>query len=145
MKYQFPLRRRARIEMLPLIDVVFLVLVVFIYTMLSMAVHKGLPVELPSSAATEVERQITLAVTLQKQADGRVLLFVNKEQVELAELTAVLRMRAETARQDGRPEPGVLFFADDSIDYQSLFQVLDRIRLAGLGKISLQAEEAGGR
>ena len=34
--------RPPRVEMLPLIDIVFLLLVVFIYTMLSMAVHKGI-------------------------------------------------------------------------------------------------------
>ena len=33
--------------MLPLIDMVFLVLVFFIYAMLSMAVHRGMPVLLP--------------------------------------------------------------------------------------------------
>ena len=36
--------RRARIEMLPLIDILFLLLVFFIYAMLSMALHRGLPV-----------------------------------------------------------------------------------------------------
>ena len=51
MKVALPERRKGRIEMIPLIDIVFLLLVVFIYAMLSMAVHRGLPVVLPSSAA----------------------------------------------------------------------------------------------
>ena len=46
MKIQLPAIKKARIEMLPLIDIVFLLLVFFIYAMLSMAVHRGLPVEL---------------------------------------------------------------------------------------------------
>ena len=45
MKVELPVQKKARIEMLPLIDIVFLLLVFFIYAMLSMAVHRGLPVE----------------------------------------------------------------------------------------------------
>jgi biopolymer transport protein ExbD len=51
MKIHLPATKKARIEMLPLIDIVFLLLVFFIYAMLSMAVHRGLPVELPLSTA----------------------------------------------------------------------------------------------
>ena len=47
----------------------------------------------------------------------------------------VLRRKAE-----GHANPGVLLFADKSIAYQRLFNVLDRIRNAGLHRISLQAE-----
>ncbi|MBW1821228.1 MAG: biopolymer transporter ExbD, partial [Deltaproteobacteria bacterium] len=44
MKLKLYKTKNPRIEMLPLIDVVFLLLVFFIYAMLSMAVHRGLPV-----------------------------------------------------------------------------------------------------
>ena len=48
------IRRRklkaVRIEMLPLIDVVFLLLVFFIYAMLSMAIHRGMQLDLPQSS-----------------------------------------------------------------------------------------------
>ena len=42
--------RPPRVEMLPLIDIVFLLLVVFIYTMLSMAVHKGMLCPYPQAS-----------------------------------------------------------------------------------------------
>ena len=48
MKVDLGFHRKARIDMLPLIDIVFLLLVFFIYAMLSMAVHHALPVALPS-------------------------------------------------------------------------------------------------
>ena len=66
MKISLPENNKPRIEMLPLIDVVFLLLVVFIYTMLSMAVHKGMPVSLPESSAVKPEKNIVLAVTINK-------------------------------------------------------------------------------
>ena len=103
----------------------------FIYAMLSMAVHRGLPVMLPLSTTAKVDKQLLLSVTL--KGDGTV--YVNKEQVSLNSLTQVL---AEKSRAAG--DSGVLLFADRSLPYQQLFRVLDRIRQAGLNRISLQAE-----
>ncbi len=121
-----------RVEMLPLIDIVFLLLVVFIYTMLSMAVHKGMPVSLPTGQQIQIEKKAPLSVTV--TAAGQV--FVGKTAVRLDELTAAL---ASHAGKD--QETGVLLFADQQVPYQQLFEVLDRIRQAGLYRISLQAEE----
>ncbi|MFO8048272.1 MAG: biopolymer transporter ExbD [Desulfosudaceae bacterium] len=132
MKVKMPLKKKSRIEMLPLIDVVFLLLVVFIYTMLSMAVHKGLPVSLPESSSAEIEQQIMLSVTIQE--DGSV--HVDKEPVAPGKLAEYLETRAAD-----QANPGVLLFADQSVSYQELFQVLDQIKMAGLSKISLQARE----
>lgn len=131
MKINQPEVKKTRIEMLPLIDIVFLLLVVFIYAMLSMAVHQGLPVSLPVSAAAEPEKHLVLSVTIND--DGTI--HVNKKPVALEGLTDVLRRQAEA-----HANPGVLLFADKSIAYQELFNVLDRIRNAGLNRISLQAE-----
>jgi len=117
--------------MLPLIDIVFLLLVFFIYAMLSMAVHKGLPVRLPTSTTAKVNKQLILSVTV--KADGRV--FVNKEQVTGEGLIDVLRSKAAAST-----EPGVLLFADRKLPYQRLFNILDQIRTAGITRISLQAE-----
>ena len=79
MKVNIKTGKRPRIEMLPLIDIVFLLLVFFIYAMLSMAVHKGLPVTLPSSATAETTRTAPVSITL--KADGSI--FLDKIQVPL--------------------------------------------------------------
>jgi biopolymer transport protein ExbD len=131
MKINFRNAKKARIEMLPMIDIVFLLLVFFIYAMLSMAVHRGLPVNLPASKTVKIDKKLVLAVTI--RADGSI--FVDKEPVELDRVTTVLQAKAK-----GIEQPGVLLFADRSLTYQSLFDVLDRIRQAGLNRISLQAE-----
>jgi len=128
--------RSPRIEMLPLIDVVFLLLVVFIYAMLSMAVHKGLPVALPTSATAELDTQALLTITV--SADGAV--FVDQEPVALEGLQGLLEAAARTDK-----ETGVLLFADRDLPYQALFRVLDKVRLAGLHRISLQAETEDSR
>ena len=124
-------KRRARIEMLPLIDIVFLLLVFFIYAMLSMAVHRAMPVVLPSSESASTDRRDSLSVTVLR--DGNV--FVNKTPVPLDGLADLLGKQAA-----GDPEQAVLLFADRNLPYGDLFRVLDRIRQAGLHRISLQAE-----
>ena len=119
------------LNLTPMIDIVFLLLVFFIYAMLSMAVHRGLPVNLPASKTVEIDKKLILAVTV--KADGSI--FVDKEPVTLDRVTTVLQVKAK-----GQEQPGVLLFADRNLPYQSLFDVLDRIRQAGLNRISLQAE-----
>jgi biopolymer transport protein ExbD len=131
MKVQLPAPKKARIEMLPLIDIVFLLLVFFIYAMLSMAVHRGLPVELPLSTTAEVDKKLILSVTV--KADETI--YVDKERIALADLTQVLQSKAGGIR-----EPGVLVFADRALQYQMIYNVLDKIRQAGLSRISLQAD-----
>ena len=131
MKVQLPATKKARIEMLPLIDIVFLLLVFFIYAMLSMAVHRGLPVELPLSTTAEIDKKLILSVTV--KADETI--YVDKERVALKDLTQVLRSKAGDTR-----EPGVLIFADRALQYQMIYNVLDKIRQAGLSRISLQAD-----
>ncbi len=123
--------RKARIEILPLIDIVFLLLVFFIYAMLSMAVHRGLPVNLPTSRTAEIDKRLVLSVTL--KADGS--MYIDKQEVGSDNLTD----RLEYLIKDS-DNPGVLLFADRQINYQTLFQVLDKIRQAGISRISLQAE-----
>jgi biopolymer transport protein ExbD len=125
-----------RVEMLPLIDIVFLLLVFFIYAMLSMAVHHGQQVDLPESSTAGLETTEAISITIQAK-DGGLKIFVNEEQVELPQLEELLE-RKKTGSQN--KEPDVQIFADKSVSYQGLFQVLDRVRQAGLTHISLQAE-----
>ncbi|BCO10388.1 hypothetical protein GF1_27640 [Desulfolithobacter dissulfuricans] len=122
-----------RIEMLPLIDIVFLLLVFFIYAMLSMAVHHGQPVDLPDSTGAVLEPDEAIGITIQDMGDT-IRLHVNEQPVRLEELSAVLREQAGEER-----EQEVKVFADRTVAYQELFRVLDRIRQAGLSRISLQA------
>lgn len=131
MKINFQTNKKARIEMLPLIDIVFLLLVFFIYAMLSMAVHRGLPVALPTSSSALIDKELLLSVTV--KTDGTI--YINKDQIPLDDLTSALINKTKKYK-----EPGVLLFADRDLSYQKLFSVMDQIRTAGIYRISLQAE-----
>ena len=131
MKINFQANKKARIEMLPLIDIVFLLLVFFIYAMLSMAVHRGLPVALPTSSSALIDKELVLSVTV--KTDGTI--YINRDQIPLNDLTSALKNKTKEYK-----EPGVLLFADRDLSYQKLFSVMDQIRTAGINRISLQAE-----
>ncbi len=131
MKINFDSGKQARIEMLPLIDIVFLLLVFFIYAMLSMAVHKALPVKLPGSSTAKIDKQAILSVTV----DAKGNIYIDKEPVPLQSLSAFLEVKASRTK-----DAGVLLFADKNLPYQELFRVLDQINLAGIDQVSLEAE-----
>jgi biopolymer transport protein ExbD len=131
MKINLQTNKKARIEMLPLIDIVFLLLVFFIYAMLSMAVHRGLPVALPTSSSATIDKELVLSVSV--KTDGTI--YINRDLIPLNDLSSTL-----ISKTKGYKEPGVLLFADRDLSYQKLFSVMDQIRTAGINRISLQAE-----
>ncbi|HUU41358.1 MAG TPA: biopolymer transporter ExbD [Desulfatiglandales bacterium] len=122
-------QKRARIEILPLIDIVFLLLVFFIYAMLSMAVHRGIPVNLPIAASAGIEKESLLSVTINE--NGKI--FLDKTPVYLQELAYHIKIRARE-----NDTAGILVFADKKVSCQVLVKVLDQIRISGISKISLQ-------
>ena len=63
-------RRRARIEIVPLIDIIFFLLATFVMVSLSMIKNRGVPVNLPTAAsAVAQERKSYVAVTVTEPGD----------------------------------------------------------------------------
>jgi len=130
-------RKRARIEMIALIDVVFLLLVFFIYAMLSMTVFRGLELNLPR-AEGRVQRD---AIVITLDADNR--LIVDGRPRTPTEV--VSRAMAEHART-GLP---VLIRGDREADFGVALELLAQFQEAGLEAVSFQVEgspraESGG-
>ena len=130
----FPFKRRVRIEMVPLIDMFFLLLVFFIFGVFWMSLQqRGILVDLPraSTDAPAPEEAVPVSVT----ADGGVLL--REEPVGLAQLAE--RLRAERAQQ---PEALVVVNADQAARYGVVIAVLDAVREAGLQRVTFATEPA---
>lgn len=106
----------------------FLLLVFFIYSMLSMTVHRGIQVNLPSAQTGQADKGSYLSVSITE--DERV--FVNKQEVSLANLLD--RLKGE--RKDDPDQP-VFINADQAVRYQMIIDVLDSVRAAGLSRVSL--------
>ena len=96
----------VRIEMLPLIDIVFLLLIFFIYAMLSMAVHRGLDLDLPESAVTTISDQSTWAISI-KRRNTATDIYLEEQRIQLDDLTKIL-----ADQPDERKVQPVLLFAD---------------------------------
>ena len=125
--------RRPRIEMIPLIDIVFLLLVFFIYAMLSMVVQRGLKVELPAASTAQVDRREHVTITLPK--DNAV--YVDDEQVPLNRL--VVRVVARLAAS-GKDLP-VFINGDRKAALGVAVQVLDDLRAAGINEVFITSRE----
>lgn len=127
--------KTARIEMMPIIDIVFLLLVFFIYAMLSMAVHQGMVLDLPeSSTATQTNENDTLSISI-RLLDGEMEITVGKEVVSLEEIARTL----STTDQNKEEKTSILLFAEENVSYQQLYMVLDTLKKADFTNISLQA------
>jgi len=126
--------KKPRIEMLPLIDVVFLLLVFFIYAMLSMAVHRSLPVSLPVSSSAKIQNELNLTITVNENGE----IFFDSSKVSLDNLQMILleKRQKETEAESVKVD----LFADKKVSYQRLYSVLDIIRTAGISNVSLQAD-----
>jgi len=123
--------RRPRIEMIPLIDVVFLLLVFFIYSMLSMTVHRGLPVHLPTASTSLVDKKAFITITVQR--DGG--LFLEDRAIDTRTLASLL---VQEKQKD--PDIQVYLRADKDVSYQKAVEVMDLVRSAGIHKLALETQ-----
>ena len=125
--------KSARIEMMPIIDIVFLLLVFFIYAMLSMAVHRGLVLDLPeSTTASQTDENETISISIRPVGD-ELEITVDKRVVSLKELGTVL------PQPTAGTQPAILLFGEEEVSYQQLYMVLDSLKTIGFTTISLQA------
>lgn len=123
-------RRRARIEIIPLIDVMFFLLATFVMVSLSMVQQRGIAVNLPSAASAAPPEPGTRAVVT--VTEGNVLLF-DQERVDLAGLARRLREFAE-----GRSDPQVVVQGDAEAHLAPLVSVLDEARKLGITQVVIE-------
>jgi biopolymer transport protein ExbD len=114
-------RRRGRIEIIPMIDVMFFLLATFMLASLSLQNLHSLAVDLPRgrAAALQADKPVTLMVT----RDGDVM--VNEIAVTLDSLPAALRTLL------GGPDTRIVVAADSAAPNGIVVQAMLRAREAG--------------
>jgi biopolymer transport protein ExbD len=113
--------RKGRIEIIPMIDVMFFLLATFMLASLSMQNLDSLQVNLPQGKAEKLKADLPLTLTL--TGDGRIL--VNKTPVTLETLAATLRPLIHDAGQN------VVVSADNDAPQGLVVQAMLRARAAG--------------
>ena len=122
------LDRKARVELVSLMDVMFLVLVFFVYATFNMAVHRGLKVDLPAAAGAH-EKGERIVVTI----DAQNALQLNGRALEQAALVAsVQRLLA------AKPGLPVLISGDRHASLGVGVELLAALKAAGVEKASFQ-------
>jgi biopolymer transport protein ExbD len=127
-------RKRARIEIIPLIDIIFFLLATFVMVSLSMVKNQGIPVRLPraaSAAAQDRSASATITVT----GDGAI--YLNQTPVGLEELRGRL-----AALKAASPELTVFLHGDEAAAFGTAIEVLDEVRLLGITTIAIQTQPA---
>ena len=129
--------KRARIEIIPLIDIIFFLLATFMMVSLSMTKNQGVQVALPT-AGTAVsqgdQQEIEKALTLSVSNKGDV--FYNKEKITLAQLP----MRLQTFKATSK-DPKVIINSDAGADFGHVVAVLDEVRKVGVTKVGVNTEK----
>ena len=122
--------KKARIEIIPLIDIMFFLLASFMMVSLSQVHMKGIKVNLPSGVSdqTQTKREY-ISVSVDK--DGHY--FFDKDEVSDEELLNRLRKVHESA-----PEAKVFVRGDRDSVHLNVTHALDVIRSAGFYKISFE-------
>jgi biopolymer transport protein ExbD len=120
--------KKARIEIIPMIDTIFFLLVFFMISTLSMARYSGLPVNLPKAATGQQPPSESASVTV--APDGTVA--VDKQPVALAQIGEVLKSRLV-----GNPELLVLINADEKVEHGIVVEIMDQARQAGVARMAI--------
>lgn len=123
-----------KLMIIPMIDVIFFLLVFFMFSSLQMVQQKSLPMQLPQSAAAQSAPLKPLAVTL--RADGQIS--VEADVVALPELSGAVR--PFLVKEQERP---VILRADQEAEHGKVVAVMDALKSAGVHKLSIAAKGKG--
>ena len=121
---------KPRVEVIPMIDIMMFLLVFFVVISLRMIAGTGVPMEIPSSKTTQTIKSSTVTVGITKTGET----VIDGKPVTQEELKAKL-----VALKKQKPVDVVLA-GDKEVQLQSLLQVMDAIRGAGISSVGIAAK-----
>lgn len=130
-------KKGARIEIIPLIDIIFFLLATFIMVSLSMSKNQGVQVALPGATTAQSlgeQSELDKAVTISVNERGEI--FFNKDKISLAQLPMKLQTYKVTAK-----DPKVIINSDGNADFKFVVGVLDEVRKIGIAKVGINTDK----
>ncbi len=128
--------KRARIEIIPMIDVIFFLLVFFMVSSLAMTKINSLPVTLPKTSTSPEAIQQIVILTVKKSG----AIFINKAPSTLENLGNQLAYEMKS-----NPQGVVIVNADEGAEYGWVIRVMDQARGIGVRKFALATEAKGSK
>lgn len=120
-----------QINIVPMIDVIFAILTFFIMSTLYVTRSEGLPVNLPTAATAEIQRQAQINVTI--NANGEIAL--NRKPITLRQLEDGVRSLIGSNSQSL-----VVINADERVTHGRVVSVMDRLRRVQGAKLAIAAQ-----
>ncbi len=128
-KYRRQNRKPVELNMAPLIDMVFILLIFFLVTT-SFVKETGVDVNRPSASTAKARTKSVIMVGISK--DNRV--FINKKEIDIRSV----RMNVERALAEN-PESGVIIVADKESTTGAVITAMDECKMAGAKNVSIAA------
>jgi biopolymer transport protein ExbD len=126
-----PQSEDSEIDITPMLDVVFIMLIFFIVTA-SFVKESGIEVNRPEASTAEAKPRASILVAVNAQGE----VWINKRKVELGQVRAnIERLHAEN------PQGAVVVQADEEAKTRILVGVIDAARAAGVADVSLSTEK----
>jgi biopolymer transport protein ExbD len=130
-KYHSPTEDDSTIDMTPMLDIVFIMLIFFIVTA-SFVKETGIDIARPDAKTAVEQSKVAILIAIDRNNE----IWINRRKITLAALRAnVERLRAEN------PQGGAVIQADKIARTGILVRVMDRLRQAGITKISIATRE----
>jgi len=128
--------KKARIDIIPLIDVIFFLLATFVLFTLSLNKIQSVTVNLPQASANAPKDLEDNSVVIQVSDDDGA--YWNKEPISFSEVAPRLaNYKANT------PNARVLVTGDDRARYGDIIKVLDEVRLSGITTVTIETAYRG--
>ncbi len=128
---------KARIEIIPLIDIMFFLLACFMLVSLSMIEVKGIKVNLPVASTAQPEKKSDFyTISVDKKGD----VYLDKKPMDRAALLVELMKLGKA----GTNETRVYISGDREVYFGSVIDVLDKVKLAGIQKVAFEINKASG-
>lgn len=120
----------STIDMTPMLDIVFIMLIFFIVTT-SFVKESGITVSRPSAQTAAEDKKGNIMVAIKPNGE----IWIDKRAVDIRSVRAnIEKLKAES------PESGVVLQADTDSKTGLLVKVMDQVRMAGISNISIAAE-----
>lgn len=122
---------KARIEVIPMIDIMMFLLVFFIMITIDTIAGSGIQLDLPGSKTTQQLKDTQITIGVQK--DGST--FVQGKKLTTDELAAKLKAAKEQGKVD------VVIAGDKEVALQKLLDVMDVVRGEGINSVGIAASK----
>lgn len=132
-------RRRPRLEILPMIDVMLLLLVYYILSTITLGHEHGIPVKLPEAATGEAAaRHLEVMITITK--DGE--FYLGKDRIRPDEVVTAVKALAERTPGglEALQQTGVVINADLTVQHRLVVSTMDALRVAGITQFAIATE-----